>query len=352
MSTPASEFLFTFSVNLYKQLQAEEGTNSNIVCSPFSIAAGLSMISAGARNNTLSQISHVLHLKEPDVHGKFAALFDRLRFLPPDTMMLFANRIYASFEFTPLEDFISLLKKSYLSCVKCVEFRGDPGAACCQMNAWVAEATRFMVKDCLPLSAVHKTAHAMLVDAVYFRGFWEAQFVVDATSQVEFHEDAATTKAVNMMLRRGTFEIGHCEELKVTALRIPYRGGKVSLVVLLPEKVDGLTTLVKQLTPSKLTGLLKGTMRPACLNLRLPRFRVEHAIDLRETLRGMGVADLFTERADLSAMSAPPYPLFSCAVHKCVLDVNEEGLERPPTPTEHEAVDFTLNHPFMFFVEH
>ncbi|CAN7951403.1 unnamed protein product, partial [Ixodes pacificus] len=351
VSPSASDFLFTFSVNLYKQLQAEEGTNSNIVCSPFSIAAALSMINAGARNNTQKQISHLLHVKDPDVHDKFCVFFDRFCFLPPEMMLFIANRIYASFEFSPLEDFACILKRIYKSSMKGIEFRGDPNVSRCQVNSWVAETTKFMIRNCLPLSAFQKTTQVVLANAVYFRGFWESPFRLDAASRVAFHEDATTIKAVDMMFRRGTFMMCYSDELKVTALKIPYRGGKMSLVVLFPEKVDGLTTLVKQLTPCKLTRLLRDITRPMRIELRLPKFKLEHTIDLKETLSVMGATDLFTERADLSGMSVPPCPLFSSAIHKCVLDVNEEG-DETAADAGMEGVSLTLDHPFMFLVEH
>ncbi|XP_029842022.3 leukocyte elastase inhibitor-like [Ixodes scapularis] len=336
VSPLASDFLFTFSVNLYKQLQAEEGTNSNIVCSPFSIAAALSMINAGARNNTQKQISHLLHVKDPDVHDKFCVFFDRFCFLPPEMMLFIASRIYASFEFSPLEDFACLLKKIYKSSMKGIEFRGDPNVSRCQVNSWVAETTKFMIRNCLPLNAFQKTTQVVLANAVYFRGFWDSPFRLDAASRVAFHEDATTTKAVDMMFRRGTFMMCYSDELKVTALKIPYRGGKMSLVVLFPEKVDGLTNLVKQLTPYKLTRLLRDVTRPMRIELRLPKFKLEHTIDLKETLSVMGATDLFTERADLSGMSVPPVPAL---------------LQRHPQ-VRAGRVSLTLDHPFMFLVEH
>ncbi|KAL3225960.1 hypothetical protein MRX96_025304 [Rhipicephalus microplus] len=58
MEAAFGQLLFTFSVNLYKQLlSADSAANaSNLLCSPLTIAAALGMTLAGARNDTARQI--------------------------------------------------------------------------------------------------------------------------------------------------------------------------------------------------------------------------------------------------------------------------------------------------------
>ena len=71
----------------------------------------------------------------------------------------------------------------------------------------------------------------------------------------------------------------------------------------------------------------------------VPRFRVEHAVDLRDALRALGMSDPFErDRADFSGMSdfsrmSPEAGgLFASGLrHLTLLDVNELGTEAAAT---------------------
>ncbi|EEC13170.1 serpin, putative [Ixodes scapularis] len=90
------------------------------------------------------------------------------------------------------------------------------------------------------------------------------------------------------------------------------------------------------------------------VRLRLPKFKLNQTVDLRSALTSMGAADLFTEDADLSGVSASEGLTLSSAVHKAVLEVNEEGTEAAAasgvvmTRRAIEGIDFTVDHPFFF----
>jgi len=61
------------------------------------------------------------------------------------------------------------------------------------------------------------------------------------------------------MFRNGEFK--YLDGDAFQALELPYVGKNLSMVVLLPKKLDGLAELEKALTPSKLNEWL-GKMRP------------------------------------------------------------------------------------------
>lgn len=164
-----------------------------------------------------------------------------------------------------------------------------------------------------------------------------------------------------MMYRKDLYSMASSQELGVTALEIPYRGGKTSMVVLLPNDVEGLSHLEEALTAPKLAKLLNNIGGFTDVELYLPKFKLEQAIGLKETLQEMGINDFFSSEADLSAISEKENLSASDVVHKAFVEVNEEGTEAaaatavmmvaccmssmPP-----QTYKFVVDRPFMFLI--
>lgn len=73
--------------------------------------------------------------------------------------------------------------------------------------------------------------------------------------------------------------------LHLQLLEVPYKGGEASFLVVLPNKVDGLEALQKELRdPSKLANAVKD-MRYADVDVYLPKFKIETKVDLKDVLQ-------------------------------------------------------------------
>ncbi|CAN8000322.1 unnamed protein product [Ixodes hexagonus] len=350
--------LLSFSVELYKKLKSEGDGVSNMICSPFSIAAALSMTLAGARHDTAKQVSNALHVQDDTVHQDFANFLCKLPGCAPDVTLHVANRLYTEQTYNVLEEFTRLLEKSYGTTIENVNFKRNAEKARLQVNAWVEEVTRSKIKDLLAAGTVDASTSLVIVNAVYFKGLWHDQFDPKCTSQQEFHEAAGRSKMVNMMHQKKRFRMFHHRDLEVSALEVTYKGQKTSMVILLPEKVDGLADLEEGLTASKLTEILEGLSYHGDIELSLPKFKLEQAVGLKEVLAAMGIKDLFDPlKCDLSGISANKDLVVSAAVHKAFVEVNEEGTEAAAAtamvmmnccisfPTQ-----FIVNHPFLFLI--
>lgn len=360
MDSDLGNSILSFSVELYKKLKSEGDGTSNIVCSPFSIAAALSMTLAGARHDTAKQVSDALHVKQDAVHEHFANFLSKLPGYAPGVVLHVANRLYSEQTYKVLEEFIRLLERSYSTTIEKVDFKGNADKARLQVNAWVEEATKSKVKDLLKEGTVDASTALIIVNAVYFKGLWHEQFDPERTSRQEFHETADRSKMVDMMHLKEGFRMCHDPDMKVSALEIPYKGQKTSMVVLLPEAVDGLADLEEALTASKLTEILQRLLYDDDIELSLPRFKLEQAVGLNKILAAMGIEDLFVpSKCDLTGISATKDLVVSDVVHKAFVEVNEEGTEAAAAtavklnrcslslslPTK-----FTVNHPFMFLI--
>src|ERR1017187_2737289 len=154
--------------------------------------------------------------------------------------------------------------------------------------------------------------------------------------------------------------VRYIENDDIQAVELPYRGDELSMVVLLPRKVDACSELESRLTPTLLSVSLS-QMKPQKVEIFLPRFKLESSFDLNDTLVRMGMPEAFGPKADLSGMDGTRLLYISGVFHKAWGEVNEEGTEaaaatavavagravmkQPPPPPV-----FRADHPFIFFI--
>ncbi|CAN8019288.1 unnamed protein product [Ixodes persulcatus] len=357
MASDFSTSLISFSVDLYKKLKSESDGASNLICSPFSIAAALSMTLAGAKHDTAKQISNALHMQDTTVHENFAYFFSKLPGYAPDVILHVANRLYAEETYNTLDEFTHLLEKSYSTTVEKVDFKRNAEKTRLQVNTWVEEVTQSKIKNLLAEGTVDEFTSLIIINAVYFKGLWHDQFDSKRTSQQEFHVTADRTKMVDMMHQKQRFRMCRHPNFKVSALEIPYKGQKTSMVILLPEEMDGLADLEETLTASKIREIIQELSYQGDIELSLPRFKLEHTVGLKKVLAAMGIEDMFDPlKCDLSGISPDNAVVVSDAVHKAFVEVNEEGTEAAAAtamvmlccmsfPTR-----FTVDHPFLFLI--
>lgn len=360
-ANPLGYSLLQFSVDLYKQLAREGHSSGNIFYSPFSISATLSMTLAGARNTTAKQLADSLHVDGEDIHNHFSGFISKLPEYAPDVKLHVANRMYAEKTFPVLDSYLSILRDCYGSTIESVDFRNNFENVRRQVNAWVAQATQSKITDLLQPGSVDSLTTLILVNAIYFKGFWESQFNAQWTRPSDFHLDSNSKTLVDMMYKKSDFNMAHNMALEVTALEIPYRGGKTSMVVLLPDRIDGLSKLEEALSAARVAEVFMDLRNCTDVKLYLPRFKFEQAICLKQTLAAMGIQELFSlASADLTGISAGGNLWATEVVHKAFVEVNEEGTEAAAATavvmgfgcSAQRVVEkkFVVDHPFMFLI--
>ncbi|KAH7972750.1 hypothetical protein HPB52_016625 [Rhipicephalus sanguineus] len=291
----------TFTIDLYRQLLSEScGETDDIVISPFSITAALSITLAGDKGNTAAEIAKVLHTSGVLNHGQFSEFFARVSTYAPDVMLDIANCMYAGKTFVVLEDCLATLKKYSNSTVVPVNFKTEAEAARLAIDAWVEETTTSKIKDLLTNGVVDSDTALVLVNAIYFKGLWKDQVNSKAISLQEFHTSKESSKEVDMMYKQSRFGINtECTDLNANAIEIPCRSGETSMVILLPYDIDGLAELEAAFTPSKLLDILN-SLHSRMVALSLPRFKIDYSVNLKQTLFAVGVKHLFSNNAGLS----------------------------------------------------
>ena len=203
--------------------------------------------------------------------------------------------------------------------------------------------------------ALDPITRLVLTNAIYFKGTWTRQFDAKATRDAAFHLAADKKVPVPMMYQKRSFRYAAMDGVQV--LELPYTGDVLSMVVLLPEKADGLPALERQLSQAKLAEW-KGKLQEREIGVHLPRFKAIGEFKLKPTLEGLGMTYAFSERdADFSGMTGKRDLMISEVVHKAVVEVNE----REPRPPRRRVIMklrsaprqlcFLRDHPFVFLIQ-
>ncbi|KPP69404.1 hypothetical protein Z043_111844 [Scleropages formosus] len=170
-----------------------------------------------------------------------------------------------------------------------------------------------------------------LVSTVAFRGTWQKQFQHAETQSLPFTLADGTVSKVPMMYQAtdvlfGQFHMSGTPEHRYTVLELPYLGGSVGLLLVLPgDRKIPLSHLEPQLSARTLATWEAG-LRRTKMDVFLPRFRIQKRVDLRSVLSSLGVSDIFDPAvADFRGISAEEGLYVSQAVHEAKVEVTEDG---------------------------
>jgi serpin B len=348
-----------FAFDLYERLRS---SNGNLFFSPASISVALAMGYAGAAENTAAEMAKTLHLAMPkdQVNEEMRALLaswkatDKKQGFRLDV----ANRLWGQEGYKFLPDYLQVTRDDYGAELARLDFR-QPEAARQTINQWIEEQTQDKIKNLIASPDALRDARLVLTNAVYFKGEWREQFKKYLTKDDEFHVSA--TRAIKAPLMRQEHGFRYLAAGDLQLLELPYGSGSLSMVVLLPQKVDGLSQLEAKLSAANL-GKWLGDAKSEDVIVFLPKFKTTATFELTGTLKSMGMASAFNPAsADFSGMTGGRDLYVSSVVHKAFVDVTEEGTEaaaataiimaptavfaRPKAPPV-----FRADHPFVFLI--
>ena len=142
-------------------------------------------------------------------------------------------------------------------------------------------------------------------------------------------------------------------------LELPYKGKELSMLFILPNKDDGLSKLESNLSAEHFEELTNA-MHTQKVIVSIPKFKLESSFQLATVLAGMGIDDIFSGKADFSAMlkNPPDGTYVSDVFHKAFVEVNEEGTEAAAATAVMAycalrmdlPMVFRADHPFLFLI--
>jgi len=346
-----------FAVDLYSQLRKQPG---NLFFSPESISTAFAMAYAGASGQTASQMAATLHFTLPPdrLHPAMGALIAGLNAPHAGYQLSVADALWAEKDYTFLPAFLKLTNDDYAAGFRPMDFKTAPDASRATINHWVEQKTNDKIKDLLPSGSIKPNTRLVLTNAIYFKGDWETQFKKTDTRDEDFHVSASQT--VKAPLMHLSPRIAYFNGDTFQAVAIPYKVGELSMLVFLPNDIDGLPAFEQSFTPANAQKWLDQVSASTKVILTLPKFKMTSQFELSEALSALGMRDAFHGSADFSGMTGKRDLFISAAVHKAFVDVNEEGTEAAAATgiimrsmamaREVPPVVFRADHPFLFLI--
>ncbi|HNT53973.1 MAG TPA: serpin family protein [Anaerolineaceae bacterium] len=350
-----------FALDLYQQLRTTEG---NLFYSPYSITLALAMTYAGARNQTETEMAQTMHYDlaqtalHPAFNGLDQALMNRAANIPTDQgdgfTLSVANALWGQVDYAFQAEFLDLLAENYGAGMQTVDYANDAEGARQLINQWVADETRDKIQDLLQPGAVDSLTRLVLTNAIYFKAGWANTFEQRLTADAPFYKLDGST--VNIPMMHANEGYGYLAGNGFQAVELPYVGGEVSMMVLLPDEGQ-FEAFESGLNAAQLNEII-AQMGYEQLDLALPKFKVESEFGLGDALQAMGMTQAFSPDADFSGMTGNRELHIGAVVHKAFVDVNEIGTEAAAatavimelTMAPAEPVSVTVDRPFLFLI--
>ncbi|KAG7587713.1 Serpin superfamily [Arabidopsis suecica] len=327
--------------------------DSNIIFSPASINSAITMHAAGPGGDVVSgQILYLLRSSSLDelktVFRELASVVYADSSSSGGPKITAANGLWIDKSLPTDPKFKDLFENFFKAVYVPVDFQSKAEEVRIEVNSWVEHHTNNLIKNLLPDGSVTSLTDKIYANALYFKGAWKRPFEKFYTKDRDFHLVNGITVSVPFMTSYENQYVRAYDGFKV--LRLPYRRGsddtnrKFSMYFYLPDKKDGLDTLVEKIVST--TRFLDShipTYRDELEEFRIPKFKIEFGFSVTKVLNRLG----------LRSMSM---------YHKACVEIDEEGAEAAAATADEDLgcalefeeppkkIDFVADHPFLFLI--
>ncbi len=331
----------TFAVNLFKT-QIDKQSK---VLSPLSVSFLMGMLANGADGNTQKEILKALGIDNVSLQAlneAYRALLNSTATNDKQTTINIANCIAADKHFSLKRDFQKTVLGMYDANVESLDF--STSKAVDKINEWCSKQTNGMIPKIIDqLSAADV---AVLMNAIYFEGTWEAPFEKAETKEENFRGYTRDIKRVQMMHQEDDFS--YLSNDIFEAVTLPYGNRTYSMTVLLPKEGVSIEEMMKQVDAQKI-GSLYRDMQKCVVDLKL-----------NDAVSKLGAPSIFNGTANFKNMSDANI-FISKMLQKAKIEVSEEGTKAAAItagmvamtaldPNEPRRVKFHANRPFVYII--
>ncbi|HEY7144329.1 MAG TPA: serpin family protein [Streptosporangiaceae bacterium] len=337
---------------------------SSFVFSPASLASGLGMAYLGAGGSTARAIGRVLHLPAAGGQRLAAGLQARTAALGgldgPGVTVAGADQVWADPSLVTRRGFLDAVATGYRAGVASVPLLTRPDQATSQINTAIAAATRGQIPRLLAPGSLAGTGW-VLTDALYLRAGWEMPFDSRATAPGPFTTASGQVVSARY-LHGGNFRYVRADGW--TAVAIPYRGGKLTMLALLPGSGRGSCPALSPATLGAVTGRLaahgpagRGAGQGRA-EIALPKVSLRTKLDMNGLLSSLGMGVAFSPGgADFSRLS-PQACCIKLVRHAATLKVTEKGtlasaataVGLMPTSAQAPSPAITFDRPYLMLI--
>lgn len=344
-----------FGVELFTKVAQEE--NKNLMLSPLSASAALTMLLNGCDEDTYDQLKETLKYPEgmniSDINEVYKSLVAQLLVVDPKVKLALANAIFYRQGFSVKDPFLNTMSTDFDAEIAGLDF--SLPSALTTINKWASDNTNAKIPKVL--DEISGDAVMFLMNALYFKGDWSYQFDKALTSDRPFYTSGSNSVTVSTMKGDVGSKVTYGSNYK--AIELPYGRTNFTMVAVVPEGT--LSDFNATLTAEKWNTITSSFDAQEVFGERIvhmPKYKFSYEKYLNDQLQSMGMLDAFNPGlANLSGISdASIYVSF--VKQNTFVEVDEKGTEAaavttigveltsfPPQPQE-----FVIDKPFVFAI--
>ncbi|MEH2287056.1 serpin family protein [Nostoc sp.] len=339
-----------FGFKLFSEVQKGNRGEKNVFISPSSVAIALAMTYNGASGTTQLAIAKTLELQGmnlQEINSSYAAVLKQLvDNSDPKVQLNIANSLWANQNFSFQPDFLQRVQYFYKAKVSNLNFQ-DPNAPNI-INSWVKDNTNGKINNIV--DTIDPSQVLFLINAIYFKGKWSQEFNKNKTAQYPFYNSTSgKPKQQPMMSQNGDYR--YYESQQFQAVSLPYgKDGKFSFYIFLPKQNSNLKAFYQNLNVENWEKWMTQFSKQKGF-IRLPRFKTDYDVTLNDSLKSLGMAEAFSDKANFSGMGKNLK--ISEVKHKTFVEVNEEGTEAAAVTSIgiSATASIDINPPFQMIVD-
>ncbi|XP_045513716.1 alaserpin-like isoform X2 [Pieris brassicae] len=350
-----------FTSRMFSEIVKEKPQQS-VVLSAYSVLTPLAQLALASEGESHDELLKAIGMPNDNVTKAAFSQAERSLKSVKGVELKTASKIYIASKYELNENFATTTRDVFNSEVKNVDFTQAQKTAS-EINAWVEDQTNKKIKDLVDPDSLDATTSAVLVNAIYFKGLWKSPFSTYATYDQEFHITKEKSAKIPMMSQKSEFNYAEVPELDAKILQMFYEGDEASMVLVLPNEIDGINKLEEKLRDPSALNRAISSMYSTEVEVTIPKFKIETTTNLKDVLSKMEVTKLFTPgEARLNNLIKGQGDLVvSEAIQKAFIEVNEEGAEAAAAnefgiallsavvsfPTQR----FNADHSFLFYLK-
>ncbi|KAK9080265.1 hypothetical protein SSX86_001941 [Deinandra increscens subsp. villosa] len=359
------------STALATHLLSKKYPRSNVVFSPLSIHAVLSLLAAGSKGKTHDQLLTFLRANSTDELNSLSS--DLVSSILADgspmggPRLSFANGVWVEKNNVSLKpSFKEVVDTFYKAGCKQVDFtKADEVAN--EVNLWAEKQTNGLIKKVISANDIHSLTWLIFANAVYFKGTWLEKFDASWTEKHDFHLlDGKKVRVPFMTSTKHQF-VSEYDDFKI--LGLPYLQGQdereFTMYIVLPNAKDGLQSLVEKIgSTSNFFNRYIPCKRVEVGEFLIPKYKMSFDFEASKVLKELGLVLPFSDKDGMTEMVDSPIAknvFVSSIHHKSIVEVNEEGTEAAAVTacvmpvgcsrwTKYDKIDFVADHPFLFVI--
>ncbi|VDK33095.1 unnamed protein product [Taenia asiatica] len=357
-----------FNAGFFEASLKANGNMGNYVASPLSVLVLLSALltSKGPEGETAKEICKAIvgerekktcnNLSYPNIEQ----MLERIRIGVANSrredktkILSLSNAVFLQKGFHVNQEFLNRFAKPNIDYVEKTLFNTSEAFA--RINDWARSSTDGLIEQFLKSSdEISSDTLMALLSAIAFKDNWAKTFMVEKTLQRDFYLKEGVFVKVPMMHLES--QMVYLKQDKYRVVVKQFRNGRFNFFIFLPNELFDLDEIEDDLKDGDFNWtMVQSDENYEQVELVLPKFKVEHEINLKPILNLLGVQRLFTQgTAELTGISPDPRLYAGEAKQVAVMEVNEAGVKAtavssieiipmslPPPP-----ILFMVNQPF------